>query len=192
MIGNDIIDLEVSALENNWRRKGYLEKIYTREEQEIINTSPKPDETVWLFWSMKESAYKAHQRNFNLERKFNPKEFQCLLNAEVGSPVSGKVIIQGISYFTRSSVTTDYIYSYACTEKDKTVHQKIKSNSTDIKQEFLTHFCNFHKLSQRKVSILKNSSSIPYICYENRELFCNLSFTHHGKYSAFIYELINL
>ena len=33
MIGNDIIDLDVAKTESNWKRKGFLDKIFTANEQ---------------------------------------------------------------------------------------------------------------------------------------------------------------
>ena len=33
MIGNDIIDLALAKKENNWQRKGFLDKLFTPKEQ---------------------------------------------------------------------------------------------------------------------------------------------------------------
>ena len=38
MIGNDVVDLATAKNENNWRRKGYLEKLFTEEEIAIIKS----------------------------------------------------------------------------------------------------------------------------------------------------------
>ena len=56
MIGNDIIDLSVAKLESNWQRRGFLEKQFTEEEQQLILTASNPFVLVWKFWSMKEAA----------------------------------------------------------------------------------------------------------------------------------------
>lgn len=57
MTGNDIVDIKQAAAESNWKRKGFLEKIFTPHEQEYIGQSALPEEMVWKLWSMKESAY---------------------------------------------------------------------------------------------------------------------------------------
>ncbi|MGB7841855.1 MAG: 4'-phosphopantetheinyl transferase superfamily protein, partial [Salinimicrobium sp.] len=71
MIGNDVVDLQLASRQSNWRRKGFLEKVFSAEEQQQIIASARPDRLVWLFWSMKEAAYKAHQRRLQLPRKIN-------------------------------------------------------------------------------------------------------------------------
>ena len=78
MIGNDIVDLELAAVQSNWRRKGFLEKVFTASEREIISSGEDPDLTVWLLWSMKEAAYKAHQRRFSLSRRLNWQYQECI------------------------------------------------------------------------------------------------------------------
>ena len=39
MIGNDIVDLALAQKESNWKRKGFLDKIFTLQEQLFINLS---------------------------------------------------------------------------------------------------------------------------------------------------------
>jgi phosphopantetheinyl transferase (holo-ACP synthase) len=66
MIGNDVVDLVLAKTESNWKRKGYLDKLYTTLEQSLIQNAPNQDKMVWLLWSIKESVYKAYQRiNYN-------------------------------------------------------------------------------------------------------------------------------
>ena len=36
MIGNDVVDLKLAATESNWKRKGYLDKLFSVAEQEYI------------------------------------------------------------------------------------------------------------------------------------------------------------
>ncbi|MDT0294261.1 4'-phosphopantetheinyl transferase superfamily protein [Mesonia ostreae] len=66
MIGNDVVDLHMTKQESNWQRPRFLEKIFTKGEQAKIISDKDPNFLVWLFWSMKESAYKANQRIENL------------------------------------------------------------------------------------------------------------------------------
>ena len=66
MIGNDVVDLVLAKTESNWKRKGYLDKLYTASEQSFIQNAANQDEMVWLLWSIKESVYKAYLRiNYN-------------------------------------------------------------------------------------------------------------------------------
>ena len=63
-LGNDIIDLNLAKTQSNWERKGFLEKQFTEQEQEIILNSTNSFLQVWLFWSMKEAAYKCYTQEF--------------------------------------------------------------------------------------------------------------------------------
>ena len=89
MIGNDIIDLSLAKVQSNWRRKGYLNKLFSDEEQKMILTSSEPDIFVWRLWSMKESAYKAQLRCETLKR-FNPVAYECqILTKRLGNVFYG-------------------------------------------------------------------------------------------------------
>ena len=59
-IGNDIVDLKLAKSESNWERRGFLEKQFTQKEQGEILNSENSFLKVWLFWSMKEAAYKCY------------------------------------------------------------------------------------------------------------------------------------
>ena len=81
MIGNDIIDLSLAKIESNWHRRGFLEKLFTENEQKLISAAPNPFVIVWKFWSMKEAAYKVYTQQ-DKQRFFAPKKFDCLLISE--------------------------------------------------------------------------------------------------------------
>ena len=71
MIGNDVVDIQLAKIESNWQRKGYLDKIFTENEQIYISNSLEPDIAVWNLWTRKEAAYKIWNTQTGL-RKFNP------------------------------------------------------------------------------------------------------------------------
>ena len=62
MIGNDVIDLTLANQESNWKRKGFLQKLFSASEQQRILKSANPSQMVWILWSIKESVYKANLR----------------------------------------------------------------------------------------------------------------------------------
>ena len=66
MVGNDIVDLKHAALESNWQRKGFLNKVFTSSEKQYIQDAENPFQMVWLIWSMKESAYKIIYKSINI------------------------------------------------------------------------------------------------------------------------------
>ncbi|WP_412466103.1 4'-phosphopantetheinyl transferase superfamily protein [Pedobacter sp. KLB.chiD] len=114
MLGNDIVDLDLAKIQSNWRRKNYLNKIFTDEEQLLITSANHPDEMVWLLWSMKESAYKIHNRETGI-RNFAPKSLSCTVYADT----YGEVNISSYTYFTKSNVQTAFIHTIATPVYDK-------------------------------------------------------------------------
>ena len=82
MIGNDVIDLVLAKKESNWKHKGFLTKLFTSFEQELIAKATNQEEMVWMIWSIKESVYKAYQR-INYNEGFYPIKIEILeINAK--------------------------------------------------------------------------------------------------------------
>jgi phosphopantetheinyl transferase (holo-ACP synthase) len=117
MIGNDIVDLVLASTQSNWQRKGYLDKIFTKEEQMLIAAADHPDEMVWRLWSMKESAYKIHNRETGI-RKFAPASLCCkLLNPDPA--ITGSVTINQAIYFTKTEFSSDYVHTVASSFRER-------------------------------------------------------------------------
>lgn len=191
MIGNDIVDLRLSLGKNNWKRPGFLNKLFSEEERVWIFKSKDPELSVWVLWAMKESAYKAHQRRFELPRKFNPKAFRCEVKGDKTTSVSGKVCIDKFSYFTKATISKEYIHCFATLHNLVKFTQKIYFKPKDLKSEIINTISGLQNLPKEKIEIKKCAQFIPFIHFENQKLFCNFSVTHHGDFSAFIMELRN-
>lgn len=123
MLGNDIVDLDLAKTQSNWRRKNYLDKIFTIEEQLIISSAKNPNEIVWLLWSMKESAYKIHNRKTGI-RNFAPKSLQCVIHPNANQ-LYGTVNIDENTYFTKSNIKTTYLHTIAAADYDQLEEIKI-------------------------------------------------------------------
>ena len=94
MIGNDIIDLSLAKIESNWQRKGFLEKQFTANEQQLILAATNSFDLVWRFWSMKEAAYKVYSQQ-NEIRFFAPKKLNIIAKASFGfGDVNGCIIFK--------------------------------------------------------------------------------------------------
>ncbi|WP_026704960.1 4'-phosphopantetheinyl transferase family protein [Flavobacterium soli] len=163
MIGNDIVDLALAKTESNWKRKGFLEKIFTENERKIILSSKNQELMVWILWSCKEAAYKIYNRAAQF-RGFIPLQLECELEyAE--NKISGKVRCFGNEYYTETDITSQFIYTVAATNKNKL--QSIKEFDKDLK-------------------IIKNNG-IPYLESNKNPI----SITHHGKFDRRIFLEIN-
>ena len=112
MIGNDIIDLDLAAEESNWKRRGYLEKIYNQRERRFIEEAENGFEAVWLLWSMKESAYKIVNRRTSI-RKFDPQSYEAILTFVKPAVARGFVYYQKQQFSTRSKFSPQIIDTVA-------------------------------------------------------------------------------
>jgi phosphopantetheinyl transferase (holo-ACP synthase) len=113
MIGNDIVDLALAQKESNWRRKGFLDKIFSSSEQLLILNSENPEIMVWNLWSRKEAAYKIYNRQTGI-RGFFPLQLVC--NYE--NSIHGTVFIDGFRYYTQTEVCKEFIHTIAVAQKE--------------------------------------------------------------------------
>ncbi|MDJ0646580.1 MAG: 4'-phosphopantetheinyl transferase superfamily protein [Flavobacteriaceae bacterium] len=182
MIGNDIIDLQLAAHQSDWQRRGFLEKIFTKSEQEIILNSRNPFQTVWLLWSMKESVYKAFvQQHFR--RFFNPKKLRCRL-FDVNR---GTVRINGIEYSTRSQVDNKFIHTIVSADAFFLLRIGNSNRQEDVYQSLLLAFSKHCGFQQTDLQLKKNAIGIPKIYKDNILLKNSVSISHHGNYWAFAF-----
>ena len=159
MIGNDVVDLATAKKENNWRRKGYLEKLFTKEELALIKTANNQDVMVWNLWSRKEAAYKIFNRDTGL-RAFMPLQLVCTYVNEL----QGTVYCQGKTYYTRTVLDLHHIHTIAVADA------KILENIVFLKDRKL---------------ILKNEG-VPYLIQPETRQTVPVSISHHGNYEYII------
>lgn len=112
MIGNDIVDLRQAMLESNWRRKGYLEKLFATHEQQWIQEAKDQTQMVWLLWTMKEAVYKIHSRRKNWHA-FAPLKLVCSTLSEKEELATGIVECENITFFTQSFISAHFIHTIA-------------------------------------------------------------------------------
>ncbi|MEJ5993059.1 4'-phosphopantetheinyl transferase superfamily protein [Pedobacter sp. Du54] len=177
MLGNDIVDLKSAQAQSNWRRKGYLAKIFTAEEQEHIGRATHPDQMIWLLWSMKESTYKITNRAC-LQRFYSPTKFSCQL-----SGADGLVHFKGRKYYTKSVINDDLIHTIASSKKEKLKDIKTyySANKTEYALEFNSKFPAYF--------LEKDINGIPNLINKLNGESCLASISHHGKYVAIVYML---
>lgn len=167
MIGNDIVDLVLTRVESNWRRSGFLDKIFTEKEQIMIINSKNPEITVWNLWSRKEATYKIINRQ-NQRRVFIPLQLECF-DIEINeNEILGITLYQGNYYFTQTILNEEFIYSECVVKKEDfdnitIIHSKhIKKDNHGIPHNLIngnpvsvTHHGRF----ESKVELKGNSQS---------------------------------
>ena len=189
MIGNDLVDLKLAAKQSNWQRIGFLDKLFTPDEQGYILNSDNPFETVWLLWSMKESAYKAYLQTHN-ERFFAPKKLECNLI----SKNRGTVLINNVLFVTESEIGEAFIYTVAFTKNHENKfltdcfrfeHLDFKNQQSQTYHKVLTAFANQLKFPVAQLKIEKNNQGVPQLFWGEMLLENSFSLTHHGNFGAF-------
>lgn len=184
MIGNDIVDFDVAKKQSNWRRPRYLDKIFTEKEQYYITNSENKSQTVWRLWSMKEAAYKLYTR-LNPSRFYNPKAFECRLNASAGS-----VRFLNFECYVESKITSDYVLSEARLIQNKITSEvlafqdeNLKNQSKHLRKKLLDSVAVDFKISRDDLHFRKDEFGIPTINFNSNKM--QISLTHHGRFGAF-------
>lgn len=185
MIGNDVVDLKLASIESNWQRRGFLSKIFSTEEQKQIAAAKDPTLLVWLFWSMKESAYKANQRRFELKPLFNPWDFDCSITQFPTEKITGKIKVDKEEYVSSSLIENDCIYSFAQSLTDSSAfhHQICEAN---YRSDLLSTLAYRLNVSAAELQLQKDNFGIPHIFHLNRKMDFPFSISHHGNRGAFV------
>lgn len=188
MIGNDIVDLKLASIQSNWQRKGFLNKVFTENEQHLILHAANSFKMVWRLWSMKESAYKIYVQQYQ-KRFFAPKKLECFLI----NTTEGFVVINHIKYITASTIENGYIYTTARLSKAKNdvINTCFSIEDTSAKNQravtyhqLKTTISKAHKLPYQQLKIKKTAAGIPKIYQHNQPLNIPFSITHHGTFGA--------
>ena len=192
MIGNDIVDLIQAKRESNWRRRGFLAKIFTPHEQGLIHQAINPDQLVWLLWSMKESVYKLAIRSTG-NRVFAPTKMACSIAELTGTTATGTVDYDE-RHWTQSLLTPDYISTIAFSTDsvpsftDAVISFADATYQTQhrvIRERIKQHGSALFAVSQQAIQIQKNQARIPELRVDNSVLL-PLSMSHHGRYGAYV------
>ena len=164
MIGNDVIDLQQSRQESNWQRKGFIEKLFTTNEQSLIAEDSNPEMMVWLLWSMKEAAYKIHNRKTKI-REYIPQKLNCsFISGNKNTIVMGEVFCSGNIYHTKTMLSEEIIYTIAATSINDL------ENAIEIENK----------------GIFKDENGIPYLLDSVSNTFQAVSISHHGRFEKVV------
>lgn len=162
MIGNDVVDLVAAETESNWQRKGFLQKMFSLDEQQIILSSDNPKIMVWVLWSMKESAYKIVNRNTGLRAYIPHLLHSGDINTE-GQDIIGQVSYHNNIYFTKT------------TKCDNALHTVAVSN--------LKYVDNIKEIAN--ATVVKDERGLPYMIENGLRI--PVSKSHHGRFTKVVF-----
>lgn len=173
MIGNDIIDLDTAEKESHWRRKGYVQKIFTEAEQQLILDSAAASTMVWILWSMKEAAYKIYNRQTGT-RSYIPLKLICSDLEIMSTGVFGKVSCEGSLYYTKTEITNRYIHTSAVAD-------------SRIFKDLVLILHEGEDAEKRPDAILKDPFGLPFLVDKNNSEMLPMSISHHGQFHSYLF-----
>ena len=189
MIGNDIVNLTIVNAESNWKRKGYLNKIYSSTEQELIASSLHPDEMVWTLWSMKEASYKANNRITKI-REYAPSKIFCSIHLVSENIYYGFTNYNDLKFHTRTYVCKDYIHTIALYDSEcfKDVKEMIIKDYPVNYIDYV-HKNNYLALSE---SITKDEFGVPNLYNSLTNTTRPISISHHGNLLSIVINEVKI
>jgi|GEM_PF-2212763 len=174
-IGNDVIDLSFQdQLFRQFKNSRLNQKIFSAQELAII---VKEDNlTLLRRWTMKEAGYKAYQRLYELQPKFNP----ASIHTEIRDLYSGFATIGDHRFKLKTEQNDDLIYTYIDNHQYPQITLGYRSRE-DLIKKLSDYF------SARTVYISKDSLNIPSILIDNKSK--PISLTSHGSFQLAMFPL---
>lgn len=193
MIGNDVIDISATRQESNWKRKGFLQKLFTEKEFQFILEGNDPEFLVWLIWSAKESAYKIihrrHQKMF-----FSPKKFEFLEDHFSNqNGIAGRIKFEESFFDFKSKIEGDCIHTIAILSGHSinNVSEIFPITNTSYQTQragvrtALINWLAENTDSTQSIEVRNDDFGIPYLYESGVNSACCLSLAHHGGYGGF-------
>lgn len=188
MIGNDVVDLKQARRESDWRRPGFLQRVFTPSERVCIDQAPDSNQMVWLLWSMKEASYKAHQRRFSLPRSLDWQAQECYVDTRTADAVKGRVRIGKEWYQLHSRINGNFVLSVATCEEEISVRSICDTRKAEKIKAILLDWISKISPEGERPRIEKNAHGVPSIYLRDEEVFNRFSFSGHGRFYALTFQ----
>jgi len=192
VIGNDIVDLGLARQTTHWKRKTYLQKLYSPSEQQLILESSDSIAMLWRLWSMKESGYKLFLQSGG-NPFYNPTKIECSLR----SISDGSIQIGSFTAETHTCEKNNYLFSIAKKNLQATFKSKVFCVEGENPSE-VSAYCHHYIIAlisreMRLPSLLfqlrKSKSGAPILEYKDQAIETPISLSHHGLYGLVSYAV---
>lgn len=189
LIANDVVNLRNPFNQNVELSNRYLDKSYTPLEQEVINNSENPLETMWLFWSCKESLFKMLTKLYGAKR-FNPTAIEVLISDEemfVGERVVQSVIrwedvqLRSISTISGHAISTVCASSQHAFDNVFSAFENVDETADEseaVRELLFRHLASTTKLQCDQLNVNKNRLGVPKLLIDGRHSAIDISFSH--------------
>jgi phosphopantetheinyl transferase (holo-ACP synthase) len=196
--GNDIVALTAINVARTKQPKFYS-RIITSGEQEFYYSYLQDqlpfEHFVWLAWSLKESAYK-YLKRFEPRLIFSPSKMRVVELKPAAGQFYGAVRFGDQLLYSQSVVNSDFILSTVNDTADfseiywdvRKIESSDPASQSRAVREFLLENLG-EILPDCKLQIGKNPHGWPLIFDEGEVLPIPVSFTHHGHFVAYSFQL---
>lgn len=181
MLGNDIVDLERANLESNWQRKGYLTKVCTAEEQQLVLNAADPSSTLWIIWTMKEAAYKVINR-LTGQRNYAPVTLACQHLQITQNEACAQVMQGKFRILVKTVIHPHFIHSTAV------VHESDFHALTMYRNSYDTNYLQQFNAQCETYQLIKNAAGLPEMIHRDTGKKHLATVSHHGQYLVIVYS----
>ena len=187
-LGNDIVHLDSIHCHQRHDRPGFINKVLTETEKVYFQLSTDKKTMLWLFWSIKEAAYKCCSRK-DPTFLFSPKKFNTRSIKRSENGFYGEVVFDSSIYSYRSSTNGQYLHTIVFESNldwekvfigIKYTHSASATESDSIRK-FAASTLSGHFNAPLKFG--KTSTGFPFFYDKNKTI--PISFSHHDGWLAF-------
>lgn len=215
-VGNDIVDLIQPHAKKKSRDTRFLKRVFLPDEASYVLADMQPDAMLWAFWTGKEAAYKAIQKD-SVAVPSIPRLYKVSITADTGtkdapSPRSGRQLQGTVETPTgwvrlKTSITTDYVHSVAtplwATPDAKIVSQVERMavgrtlspayESSFVRNAAKRHLADCLKCRPKDIEIRRQPGhrglGPPYVYLQNDRAATDISLSHDGDFAAFAFAI---
>ena len=217
-VGNDIVDLRLPPAKRKSKDIRFLKRTFLPEEEQYILADIQPDAMLWAFWSGKEAAYKAIQKDCpdvpSIPRYYNitiEREKQ-----EAGkSPVhQGERILFGTVETPQGNIpleiriTSQFVHCIAASappiegsgivwqvrRMPRTTRLSAIYESLFVREAVTKHIYRHHQSSTRAIEIRRHKGprglGPPILYIQDEVAAIDVSLSHDGRFAAYVFTTL--
>jgi len=192
--GNDIVVIDDQQDQTNERLDRWIAKVCTNSEQAWLAESKQRNRDRWLLWSCKESTYKVLMKT-GVPTFLNAKRIEIVLGqSDSLGEQHFKANFEGKEFWGKSTWKKDWIHSVCCNHplegqrfRAGVISSGATTTSEDIREEVIAILTKEYDFKVK--GIVQSASNVPMVVCDDSGGEVDLSFSHEGGYSAYVFRL---
>ena len=215
-VGNDIVDLTQPHAMKKIRDTRFLKRVFLPDEARSVLTDMQPDAMLWAFWTGKEAAYKAVQKD-NVAIPSIPRLYKVSITADTGTKdtassrserlLQGTVETPAGRVRLKISITPAYVHSIATpfwSAPDAKIVSQVEHmalgrtlspayESSFVRNAAKRRLADCLKCRLKDIEIRRQPGprglGPPYVYLRNDLAATDISLSHDGDFAAFAFAI---